>query len=114
MFEAIEIIQKLFAGSLAGKDVKHSGKYYKLESTRLWTMPENPPPILVATAGPITAKRAGRTVDGLITVGAPPEKIAKGVRALRRRRPRGRQGSRHDAEGAAAPLCPGPRPTRRP
>ena len=77
MFEAIEIIQKLFTGSLAGKDVKHSGKYYKLESTRLWTMPENPPPILVATAGPVTAKRAGRTVDGLITVGAPPEKIEK-------------------------------------
>jgi coenzyme F420-dependent glucose-6-phosphate dehydrogenase len=30
---------------------------------------------LVATAGPVTAKRAGRTVDGLITVGAPRAKI---------------------------------------
>ncbi len=75
MFEAIEIIKKLFAGSLAGKDVKHSGTFYKLESTRLWTMPEVPPEILVATAGPITAKRAGKTVDGLITVGAPLEKV---------------------------------------
>lgn len=76
MFEAIEIIAKLFAGSLAGKDVKHSGEFYKLESTRLWTMPEAAPPILVATAGPITAKRAGRHADGLITVGAPLEKIS--------------------------------------
>ena len=72
MFEAIDIIKKLFTG----KDVKHSGQFFKLESTRLWTMPETPPEILVATAGPVTAKRAGRTVDGLITVGAPLEKIS--------------------------------------
>lgn len=76
MFEAIEIIQKLFTGSLAGKDVKHRGEFFQLESMRLWTMPETPPEILVATAGPVTAKRAGRTVDGLITVGAPLEKIS--------------------------------------
>ncbi len=76
MFEAIDIIKKLFAASLAGKDVKHSGPFYKLESTRLWTMPEVPPEILVATAGPVTAKRAGRHADGLITVGAPLEKIS--------------------------------------
>ncbi len=76
MFEAIEIIRKLFTGSAAGKDVKHSGEFYRLESTRLWTMPDEPPDILVATAGPVTARRAGRNADGLITVGAPPEKIA--------------------------------------
>ncbi|MCL2455311.1 MAG: TIGR03557 family F420-dependent LLM class oxidoreductase [Micrococcales bacterium] len=76
MFEAVEIIRKLFTASLAGKDTKHAGTFYKMESTRLWTMPAEPPPILVATAGPVTAKRAGRHVDGLITVGAPLEKIA--------------------------------------
>lgn len=75
MFEAIDIIKRLFAGSIAGKDVKHSGQFYKHESVRLWTMPEVPPEILVATAGPITAKRAGKHADGLITVGAPLEKI---------------------------------------
>jgi len=76
MFEAIDIIKKLFTASLAGKDVKHSGPFYKLESTRLWTMPEVAPEILVATAGPVTAKRAGKHADGLITVGAPLEKIS--------------------------------------
>lgn len=76
MFEAIEVIRKLFSASLAGKDTKHSGQFYKLESTRLWTMPEVAPEILVATAGPVTAKRAGRHADGLITVGAPLEKIS--------------------------------------
>jgi coenzyme F420-dependent glucose-6-phosphate dehydrogenase len=75
MFEAIEVIQKLFKASLEGHDVKHAGQYYKLESTRLWTMPDTAPPIYIATAGPVTAKRAGRTVDGLITVGAPLSKI---------------------------------------
>ncbi len=75
MFEAIEVIKKLFDASLAGKDVKHSGKYFTLESTRLWTMPETAPPILVATAGPINARKTGRFADGMITVGAPLEKI---------------------------------------
>jgi coenzyme F420-dependent glucose-6-phosphate dehydrogenase len=71
MFEAIEIIRKLFTG----KDVKHSGEYYKMETLRLWTMPEQPPPIYVATAGPVTAEKTGRFCDGIITVGAPEEKI---------------------------------------
>jgi coenzyme F420-dependent glucose-6-phosphate dehydrogenase len=72
MFEAVEIIRKLFTG----KDVKHSGQFFKLETTRLWTLPPVPPPIYIATSGPVTAKRAGKTVDGLITVGAPLEKIS--------------------------------------
>ncbi len=71
MFEAIEIIRKLFSG----KDVKHDGRFYRLETTRLWTIPERTPPIYVATAGPITAKRTGALCDGIITVGAPEEKI---------------------------------------
>ena len=55
MFEAIEIIRKLFTG----KEVKHAGRWYQLESTRLWTLPDAPPPIYVATAGPITARKTG-------------------------------------------------------
>jgi G6PDH family F420-dependent oxidoreductase len=73
MFEAIEIIRKLF--DARGKDVKHEGKFYRLESTRLWTLPDEPPPIFIATAGPITAKKTGALANGLITVGAPEEKI---------------------------------------
>ncbi len=88
MFEAIEIIKKLFDASLAGRDVRHEGRYFKLGSTRLWTMPAAPPPILVATAGPVNAKKTGQFADGIITVGAPLEKIgglfdkfAEGARA---------------------------------
>jgi len=75
MFEAIEVINKLFTASAAGKDIKHDGEFFKLETTRLWTMPEKAPPILVATAGPINAKKTGKFADGIITVGAPLEKI---------------------------------------
>jgi G6PDH family F420-dependent oxidoreductase len=75
MFEAIDVITKLFAASLAGKDVKHQGRFFTLETTRLWTMPETAPPVLVATAGPVNAKRTGKHADGIITVGAPLEKI---------------------------------------
>lgn len=71
MLEAIDIIRKLFSG----KDVKHAGEYYKMETMRLWTMPEQLPPIYVATAGPVTAEKTGRVCDGIITVGAPEEKI---------------------------------------
>ncbi len=77
MFEAVEIIKKLFASGLNQRETRHEGQYYRLESSRLWTMPDVAPEILVATAGPVAAKRAGRTVDGLITEAAPIEKVAQ-------------------------------------
>ncbi|MGZ4650881.1 MAG: TIGR03557 family F420-dependent LLM class oxidoreductase, partial [Kineosporiaceae bacterium] len=76
MFEAIELIKKLFDASVAGKDVRHNGRYYSMESVRLWTMPATPPPVLVATAGPVNARKTGALADGMITVGAPLEKIS--------------------------------------
>ena len=72
LFESIEIIRRLFSG----KDVRHEGRYYRMETLRLWTLPEIPPPIYVATAGPLTAERTGRFCDGIITVGAQAERIA--------------------------------------
>ncbi len=93
MFEAIEIIKKLFGGR--GQDVKHDGKFFKLESTRLWTMPD---------ARSADLHRDGRTghreedractPTGLITVGAPEEKIANCPRAVRGGLSRRRQGPR--------------------
>ncbi len=71
MFEAIEIINKLFSGAV----VKHRGEHFTLESARLYTRPETPVPIYVATSGPVNAKRTGRFADGMITVGAADDKI---------------------------------------
>lgn len=73
MFEAVELITKLFAGE--ERDVRHEGRYFRLESTRLWGLDARPPEILVAASGPVTARRAGRSADGFITVEAPPERL---------------------------------------
>lgn len=76
LMEAIEIIRKLFTG----KTVKQHGQFFNLESARLYTRPASPPPMYVATSGPIMSERTGRFCDGIITVGAADEKI-KGLMA---------------------------------
>lgn len=75
MWEAVEIIKKLFASGRSGKETKHAGKYFTLETCRLWTVPEQDPEIYIATAGPLNAKRTGKFADGIITPGAAPAKI---------------------------------------
>ena len=85
MFEAIEIINKLFTG----KVVRHKGEHFTLESAKLYTLPERPVPIYVATAGPLNAKRTGRLADGMITVGAADEKLKE---LWENNRPRGSRG----------------------
>jgi G6PDH family F420-dependent oxidoreductase len=72
LFEAVELITKLFSGEV----VRHRGEHFRLESARLYTRPERPVPIYVATAGPVNARRTGRLAQGMITVGAADEKIA--------------------------------------
>jgi G6PDH family F420-dependent oxidoreductase len=71
LVEAIEIIEKLFTG----KVVKHRGAHFKVESAKLYTLPDAPPPIYVATSGPIMAGRTGKLTQGIITVGAADEKV---------------------------------------
>ncbi|MBA3642694.1 MAG: TIGR03557 family F420-dependent LLM class oxidoreductase [Chloroflexia bacterium] len=71
LMESIEIIKALFSG----KKIKHRGTHFNVESAKLYTLPEAPPPIYVATSGPIMAKRTGKFTDGLITVGAADEKL---------------------------------------
>jgi G6PDH family F420-dependent oxidoreductase len=72
LFEAVELISKLFSG----KDVKHNGKYFQMHKTRLWTLSSPPPPIYIAAAGPVTSKRTGALADGIITPAASLSKIA--------------------------------------
>ncbi|HWD04958.1 MAG TPA: TIGR03557 family F420-dependent LLM class oxidoreductase [Amycolatopsis sp.] len=72
MFEALEVIRKLFTG----KDVKHSGEFFKLHTTRMWTLPDVPPPVYIASAGPYTSRKTGELADGLITPGASIDKLA--------------------------------------
>jgi len=71
LVESIDIINRLFTG----KNIKHQGDHFRVESARLYTLPDSPPPIYVATSGPIMAARTGKLTDGIITVGAADEKV---------------------------------------
>ena len=59
--EAIEVIRLLWKGGLQS----HHGEHYTVENARLYTLPEEPPPIIVAAAGPQATDMAGRIGDGL-------------------------------------------------
>lgn len=71
LFEAIDVIRGLFGG----KVFKHRGKHFNVESAKLYTMPQTPPPIVIATSGPINAQKTGKFADGILTVGAADEKL---------------------------------------
>ena len=68
MEEAIGLIRRLWTGEL----VSHHGEAYDVSRARIYTIPEELPPILIAASGPDTAELAGRIADGLIATG--PEK----------------------------------------
>jgi coenzyme F420-dependent glucose-6-phosphate dehydrogenase len=68
--EAISIIRELWTG----RTVDHASPNFVVENARLFTLPEEPPPIVVAAGGPEAAELAGRLGDGLINF-APDPKI---------------------------------------
>jgi coenzyme F420-dependent glucose-6-phosphate dehydrogenase len=59
--EAVEVIRLLWQGGLHS----HHGRYFTVENARLYTLPDEPPPIIVAAAGPSATELAGRIGDGL-------------------------------------------------
>ncbi len=65
--EAIEVMRLLWQGGYQ----THRGKHYTVENARIYTLPEEPIPIMVAASGPEAAETAGRMADGFI--GTSPE-----------------------------------------
>ncbi len=63
--EAIEVIRELWTG----KQVEHYGDHYVVENARLYTLPDEPPPILVSGFGPKSVGLAARVGDGYCVVG---------------------------------------------
>jgi G6PDH family F420-dependent oxidoreductase len=61
--EAIEIIRTLWQGDT----LTFRGVYYTVENARIYTLPDQLPPILMAASGPRAAEAAGRLADGFIT-----------------------------------------------
>jgi coenzyme F420-dependent glucose-6-phosphate dehydrogenase len=66
--EAVDVIRSLWEGRLTN----HDGVHFVVENARIYSLPETPPPIVVAAGGPKAATLAGRIGDGLM-VTAPEE-----------------------------------------
>lgn len=62
--EAVEVIRRLWGGD----QVSHRGTHYRVENARLYTVPDEPPAIVMAAGGPNAAELAGRIADGLVVV----------------------------------------------
>jgi G6PDH family F420-dependent oxidoreductase len=60
--EAIEVIRELWSGKLTS----HRGEHFTVENARLYSLPEQLPPILVAVAGESSVDLAARAGDGLV------------------------------------------------
>ncbi len=64
LVEAVEIIRSLFSGDY----VNYRGQHFRVESARLWDVPEDAPPIGIAVSGRQSCDIAGRLADVMIAV----------------------------------------------
>jgi coenzyme F420-dependent glucose-6-phosphate dehydrogenase len=71
--EAIEVIRLLWQGGYQS----HHGRYYTVEEARIYTLPDELPPIYVAASKPNAAELAGRAGEGLISTAPDPELVEK-------------------------------------
>ena len=63
--EAVEVTRKLWTG----ERVSHRGEHYTVENAKLFTLPDEAPPICVSAKGERTAKAAAEFGDGFWCVG---------------------------------------------
>jgi G6PDH family F420-dependent oxidoreductase len=61
--EAVEVMRRLWTGDV----VSHRGEHYTVDTARLYTLPDQPPPVYVSGFGPKAVELAGRIGDGYIS-----------------------------------------------
>lgn len=64
--EAVDVVRKLWTG----EKVSHRGHHYTVENARLFTLPEEPPPLCVSAYGERAARAAAGLGDGFWSIGA--------------------------------------------
>lgn len=69
LLEAVAVIRQLFEGDL----VSHDGRFFTVDRARLYTLPDQPPPIYLAASGPEAAIAAGEVADGMLGTAPDPE-----------------------------------------
>ncbi|MEE6259129.1 TIGR03885 family FMN-dependent LLM class oxidoreductase [Plantactinospora sonchi] len=83
--ECVDVIRAL----LAGEEVSHDG-LVTVDRARLWTRPEQSPPLVGAAVSEATARWCAEWADGLITVNAPVDRLRRMIDAYREAGGRGR------------------------
>lgn len=69
--EAVDVIRRLFSG----ERVYHRGQHYVVDEARLYSLPEQAPPIYVSGFGPRAIEVAARIGDGFISTKPSPEDL---------------------------------------
>jgi G6PDH family F420-dependent oxidoreductase len=69
--EAVGVIRELLGGRL----VNHRGRHYTVETARLYSVPEQPPPIYMSGFGEKAIKLAARIADGYMSTMPDPDFI---------------------------------------
>jgi len=62
--ESVDVMRRLWAGDV----VRHRGQHYTVDTARLYSLPEQPVPVLVSGFGPKATELAGRIGDGYMNV----------------------------------------------
>jgi G6PDH family F420-dependent oxidoreductase len=62
--EAVHVIRRLWEED---DFVNHHGRYYTVDTARIYTRPEQPPPIYISGLGPKATEAVGRIADGYIS-----------------------------------------------
>jgi G6PDH family F420-dependent oxidoreductase len=61
--EAVDLMRELWGGEF----VTRSGRHYSVDTARIYTLPEQPPPVYVSAFGPKATSVAARIGDGYIS-----------------------------------------------
>jgi probable non-F420 flavinoid oxidoreductase len=78
LLECVEVIRAL----LRGEEVSHDG-LVTVDRARVWTRPDEPPPLIGAAVSVATARWCAQWADGLITVNAPAQHLREMIDAYR-------------------------------
>ena len=70
--EAVDLIRELWTGDV----VTRAGRYYRVDTARIYTLPDEPPPIYVSAFGPKALELAARIGDGFINTADDAEAVA--------------------------------------
>jgi G6PDH family F420-dependent oxidoreductase len=71
--EAVDVMRQLWTGDV----VSHRGTHYTVDTARIYTLPDTPPPVYVSAFGPKALDVAVRIGDGFISTSPDADMVAK-------------------------------------